>query len=77
MLVLTGLMADFGVMFTYVSYTVWTFWAVAALILIRRRNRPTRWDLAFITSGFWILAFIYIIAGQQIYGYVQRAILQH
>ena len=77
MLVLTSLMADYGVMMTWVSYAVWTYWIVALLILLRRRSNPTRWDLSFITCGFWIIAFIYILAGQHIYGYVQRVLLHH
>ena len=77
MLVVTGLMADFGVMFTWVSYAVLTFWAVALLILIRRRNHPTGFDLSFVTCGFWIFTFIYILAGQYIYAYVQHAIFKH
>ena len=75
MLVFTGLMADHGVMLTWVIYSIWTFWAVVALIVIRRRSSPTQGDLSFVAWGFWVIAFIYILAGQHIYGYVQRVVL--
>jgi hypothetical protein len=77
MLVFTGFIADNGEVATWTIYSVCTFWVVAALILIRRPNSPTQWDLGFIRYGFWIIAFTYILAGQRIYEYVQRVVLKN
>jgi hypothetical protein len=75
LVIFTGLMADFGMMLTWTIKSIWTFWAVMALIVIRRKSCPTQGDLRFVMWGFWVIAFIYILAGQHIYGYVQRVIL--
>ena len=77
MLVVTGLMADSGVMLTWVIYSIWTFWAIVALIVIRHRSRPTQGNLHFLTWGFWIIAFVFLLTGQLIEGYIRRVILQH
>lgn len=75
MLVFTGMIADFGVILTWVIYSIWTFWAVVALIVIRRRSCPTEGDLSFVAWGFLTIGFIYILAGQHIYDYVQRVVI--
>gem|GEM_PF-3761558 len=75
MLALSSLIADFGVVFAWVIYSVFTFWLGAAVILVRRPKNPSNGDLAYIKYGFGFIALTFLVAGQNIYNYVQQEIL--
>jgi len=45
------------------------------VILVRRPKNPSNGDLAYIKYGFGFIALTFLVAGQNIYNYVQQEIL--
>lgn len=77
LVLLTGFLADFGVMVTWTIYAVCTFWAVALLVILRRRNKPTEFDLFFVRFGFFVIVSVYALFGPHIYEFVQTVVLKN
>ncbi len=64
---LSSCIADFGVLNTWITYAIYTYWPVALPMVIFRRARLSRIDAAFIRWGFPIIAMIYLIFGDRIH----------
>lgn len=68
----SSLVADFGILNTWITYAIFTYWPVALPMVIFRRARLSRTDAAFIRWGFPCIAMIYLIFGDRIYSAVQE-----
>lgn len=56
--VLAALMLDGGVLARVVGVAVLAFWLSAAVLVLRRPWKPSKFDLAFIQWGFWFVLAI-------------------
>jgi hypothetical protein len=59
---LAALLLDGGVVLRRVTIASIGFWCFVLLLLIRRRNSPTRVDIILVKYGIWPLLLITIVA---------------
>jgi len=60
---LFGLLAfDSGQLLQWTLFAAVIYWIMAALIVSRRPQTPTKWDLIFLRSGFVIILPVSILA---------------
>jgi hypothetical protein len=54
-LLLGSLALDFGQLLQWTLFATITYWLMAALIISRRPQMPTKWDLILLRSGFVLI----------------------
>lgn len=54
-LLLGSLALDSGQLVQWTLFATITYWLMAALILFRRPQMPTKWDLILLRSGFMVI----------------------
>ena len=60
-LFLGALALDFGQLLQWTLFAAITYWLIAAFIISRRPQMPTRWDLILLRSGFVVILPVTII----------------
>lgn len=54
-LILGSFAFDFGQLLQWTLFATMTYWLLAALIIAKRPQMPTKWDLIFLRSGFVVI----------------------
>lgn len=64
LLPLAALLLDGGAVLRRVVVASVAFWCFVLALLIRRRDRPTTWDVVFVKYGIWPLLAVTIVVAK-------------
>ena len=68
-LLFSSLSFDSGQLLHWILFSIVTYWLMAAIIISRRPQEPTEWDLIFLRSGFVVILPVVICLTSLVYSW--------